>query len=200
VTTKNNNGQTQPPASPEPKAAKVAYVISAEVKGDFIEEVRKRLAENPALEIRVPTLEEVVAANYEPAVAEKIVAHEQFKADVLADLKGEAAEKTPAPEPEPEPEPQPQPQPNPYLHSEDVDALVEQGHLRVNAARMVAAREADKERQERLKSGQKFRFRVLSSIGYDGKDYEPGKTIVLTQAQADEMPWAVELLEEKKQK
>lgn len=36
-------------------------------------------------------------------------------------------------------------------------------------------------------------YLVKSRINRDGKDYEPGDTIELTKAQADQMPWAVEL-------
>jgi hypothetical protein len=148
VTTQN--GQAQPPANPEPKTPKTPYVISDEVKADFVEEVKKHFADNPNLEIAVPTIKEVIAAKYEPDVAEKMVAQLQFKADVLAELKAEAAANAPSSAPP--------------------------------------------------KPGEKIPFRVLSPIGYDGKDYAPGKEIKLTQKEADEMPWALEAIKENKEK
>jgi hypothetical protein len=83
----NPNGQTQPPATPESQPTKVAYVISDQVKADIIEDLKERLAQNPELEVHVPTIEELVEAKYSEEVAEKMVIQEQFKADALAELK-----------------------------------------------------------------------------------------------------------------
>jgi hypothetical protein len=38
------------------------------------------------------------------------------------------------------------------------------------------------------------RYTVLSEIDKDGETYEPGEVIELTAKQAEEMPWAVELI------
>lgn len=178
------NGKEQPPAKPESKAPKTPYVISDEVKADFIEEVKKHFAENPDLEIKVPTIEEVVAAKYEPEVAEKMVAHLQFKADVLAELKEDAEHNAPA-----------ESERGVGANDPEVKEMVADGHLLGNAQRMVGERRAEEARQERVRSGKRFGFRVLTPLSYDGKEFAVGQIVSLTQAQADEMPWAVVLMQ-----
>jgi hypothetical protein len=37
------------------------------------------------------------------------------------------------------------------------------------------------------------KYKVVTPIGMNGKDYAPGKIIELTDAEAEAMPWAVEL-------
>jgi hypothetical protein len=41
------------------------------------------------------------------------------------------------------------------------------------------------------------KYKVVTPIGMHGKDYAPGKTIELTDAEAEAMPWAIEPAQKK---
>jgi hypothetical protein len=43
------------------------------------------------------------------------------------------------------------------------------------------------------------KYKVVTPIGMHGKDYAPGKTIELTDAEAEAMPWAIEPIAQKKE-
>jgi hypothetical protein len=55
--------------------------------------------------------------------------------------------------------------------------MVAAGHMLSNAQRMVGERRAEDARQERVRSGKRFGFRVLTPLSYDGKDFAVGQIV-----------------------